>query len=113
MSLRYWQLEAAPAEVAKIPPRKMGAFPPPLRHLRNIEVPPLPRTGSGQPISYSRDQALKLFIALELENLGTAPKRAGLLAGSVIRQGPYGPDKGEDFYAIVRKSSPAVTMVWG
>jgi hypothetical protein len=113
MNLRYRQLEAALAEVTKVPPRKMGAFRARLRHLRNIGAPRLPRTGSGQPISYSPIQALELCIALQLENLGTAPKWAGRLAGSVIRQGPHSRYKGEDFYAIVRKSSHVVTMVWG
>ncbi len=109
-----------------IKPKDMGAFRARLRHLRNIGVPRLPNPGSGQPIDYSRRQALELLIALELEKSGQAPKKVAVttetilqtkelarLAGTIVRQSPYGKYKGRDCYAVVSESRPGVTMAFG
>ena len=125
MELRYKHIEAALAEVMNVKPKDMGAFRARLRHLRNIGVPRLPNPGSGQPIGYSRRQALELLIALELEKVGQAPKKvalladsimqnkAALVAGTIVRQTPYGTYKGRDCYATVSEFRPEVTLAFG
>lgn len=113
MELRYKHIESALADVMKIKPKDMGAFRARLRHLRNIGVPQLPNPGSGQPIDYSRRHALELFVALELEKVGQAPKQVALLAGTIVRQSPYGKYEGSDCYAVISESGPGVTMVFG
>jgi hypothetical protein len=113
MELRYKHIEAALAEVMNIKSEDKGAFRARLRHLRNIGVPPLPNSGSGQPIDYSRRQALELLVALELEKIGQAPKQVALLAGTIVRQSPSGKYKGRDCYALISEARPGVTMVFG
>src|SRR5258708_35529728 len=54
----------------------MNAFRGRLRHLRNINCPKLPRTGSGQPVFITREQVIEILIALELGTLGVAPRHA-------------------------------------
>jgi hypothetical protein len=113
LELRYRHLEFALADVMQVRPKDMSAFRARLRHLRNIGVPQLPNPGSGQPIDYSRQQALELLVALELEKIGQAPKQVALLAGTIARQSPYGKYMGEDYYALVSESRPWVTLVPG
>ena len=122
MELRYRHVEAALAEVMEIGPKDMPAFRARLRHLRNIGVPRLPNPGSGQPIDYTRQQALELLLALELEQVGQAPKKVETilqkeavvrLAKTIVRQSPYGKYKGKDCYAIFTESRPGVTLAFG
>jgi hypothetical protein len=101
------------AEVAGVEAKNMGALRARLRHLRNIGLPRLPQTGSGQPIAYSRRQVLEMMIALELEKVGHAPKSAALLAGSIVRMSPDGQHEGEDCYIVVVKGKPSYQMVHG
>jgi hypothetical protein len=114
VELRYKHVESALAEVMNVKPNDMGAFRARLRHLRNIGVPRLPNPGSGQPIDYSRRQALELLVALELEKVGQAPKQVALLAGTIVQQSPpCGMYKGRDSYAVLIESRPGVTMALG
>ena len=85
MSLGYKQVEAVLVEVLKIKPAEMGAFRARLRHLRNLGVPRLPKPGSGRRIGYSEDHAFVMLIALELEDLGIAPRPAADVAPSIVR----------------------------
>src|SRR5437660_355977 len=103
--LRYQHVEAALVEVGKIAPADLGAFRARLRHLRNIGLPRLPKTGSGQHITYTRRQALEMMIAVELEKVGQTPRRAALLATSIVRQSPYGRHNGKDCYVMIQESS--------
>ena len=121
MELRYKHVEVALAEVIGIGPNDMPAFRARLRHLRNIGVPRLPNPGSGQPIAYTRQQALEL-LALELETVGQAPKKVETtlqkeelvrLAKTIVRQSPYGKYKGKDCFAVVTESRPGVTLAFG
>lgn len=113
MELRYKHIEAALADVMNVKPKAMGAFRAQLRHLRNIGVPQLPNPGSGQPIDYSRRQALELLIALELEKVGQAPKTVALLAGAIVRQSPYGKYSSKDCYVTISESRPGFTIIFG
>jgi hypothetical protein len=69
-------IEKALAEVFRVGPDDMSAFRSRLRHLRNINCPKLPKTGSGQPVLITREQAIEILIALELAALGFAPRHA-------------------------------------
>src|SRR5215469_8286170 len=79
---RYGVIERALADVLRVRPEKMNAFRGRLRHLRNINCPKLPKTGSGQPVFITREQAIEILIALELGTLGVAPRYAVELAKS-------------------------------
>ena len=111
--MRYKEVEAALAEVMHIGPKRMGAFRGRLRHLRNIGLPRLPKSGSGRAIDYSSRQALEMLLALELENAGQTASKAALVAESLVRQSPSGPHHGEDCYACVVKEQPGYTMMYG
>jgi hypothetical protein len=113
VALRYKHVEAALAEVLKVGPKAMGAFRARLRHLRNIGLPRLPSPGSGRAIDYSRQQALAMLIAVELEKLGQSPKQAAVLAQSMMRQSPYGQHEGKDCYVGVSEHSAGYTMAYG
>jgi hypothetical protein len=69
-------IEKALADVFRVRPEQMNAFRGRLRHLRNINCPKLPKTGSGQPVFITREQAIEILIALELGTLGVAPRHA-------------------------------------
>ena len=113
MALRYKHVEAALAEVANAKPKDIGAFRAKLRHLRNIGLPRLPSPGSGQPIAYSRQQALEMLLAMELGKMGQAPKSAVLLAQSIARQAPYGQRAGKDCYVTLSAAEPRYTTAFG
>ena len=113
MKLRYKHIEFALADVMRTKPRNMGAFRARLRHLRNIGVPRLPHSGSGQPIEYSRRHALELLVALELEKVGQAPKQVALLAGSIVGQLPDSEYEEGDYYAVISESKPGYEMAFG
>ena len=83
--LRYKNVEAALAAVLEIKLEEMGAFRARLRHLRNLGLPKLPTPGSGQRIAYTEKQAFTMQIALELEDLGIAPRSAAAIAMSIVR----------------------------
>jgi hypothetical protein len=111
--LRYEQVEEALAEVMNVTPRRMGAFRARLRHLRNIGCPRLPKLGSGRPIDYSERHVLEMLLALELQTFGQTPQRAALLAGSMVRQTPYGQHEGKDCYVSWQTNSKQYTLVFG
>jgi hypothetical protein len=71
---RYGTIEKALAEVFRVKPDQMSAFRGRLRHLRNINCPEVPKTGSGQPVEFTREQAIEILIAIELGTLGIAPR---------------------------------------
>jgi hypothetical protein len=73
---RYGVIEKALAEVFRVQSDQISAFRSQLRHLRNINCPKLPKTGSGQRVSITREQAIEIMIALELAGLGVAPRHA-------------------------------------
>lgn len=73
---RYRHIETALARVFNVMPEGMGAFRARLRHLRNIGVPELPKPGSGEQINYTRENAIEILLALELEALGVSPRHA-------------------------------------
>jgi hypothetical protein len=73
---RYGAIEKALADVFRVPSDQMSAFRGRLRHLRNINCPALPKTGSGQPVEFTREHAIEVLIAIELGTLGIAPRFA-------------------------------------
>ena len=113
MELRYKHVEAALAEVLNVKAKGLGAFRARLRHLRNIGLPRLPMPGSGQHIVYSRHQALEMLIAMELEKVGQTPRKAALLAESIVQQSPYGQYEGKDVYIAISEGRPGYTGAFG
>jgi hypothetical protein len=111
--LRYKDVETALAEVMHVKPRDMGAFRGRLRHLRNIGLPRLPKSGSGRAIDYSPRHALEILLALELENAGQTARKAAFVAESMMRQSLYGQHDGEDCYVCVVRGQPGYTMAPG
>lgn len=111
--MRYEQIEDALADVMNIRPGARGAFRARLRHLRNIGCPRLPKTGSGRAIDYSREHALEMLLALEMEDLGQAPKRVALLAPSMARQLPYGESQNQECYVLCRAKARDYTTAYG
>ena len=111
--MRYKEVESALAEVMHVRPSGMGAFRGRLRHLRNIGLPRLPKSGSGRAIDYSSRQALEMLLALELEDAGQTASKAALVAESLVRQSPFGQHSGKDCYACVVKEQPGFTMMDG
>ena len=111
---RYGGVEAALAEALQIEPESMGAFRARLRHLRNLGVPDLPKIGSGSVAAYSREQALEMLLALELENVGKAPRVAAMAATSILRTSDHSSASRENvLIAFDRSSSAAYTVLTG
>jgi hypothetical protein len=100
--LRYADLEEALVDIMGVTPRKLSAFRAQLRHLRNIGVPRLPKSGSGYAIDYTREHAIELLLVLELQKLGQTARRAALVAGSIVRTNPNGQFGGKDCYVCVQ-----------
>jgi hypothetical protein len=100
VELRYKHVERALVDVERVPQKEIGAFRARLRHLRNIGCPALPASGSGTHITYSGRQTLEMLIAIELENSGHKPHSAATLAGSIVRQSPYGQHERKDCYVV-------------
>src|SRR4051794_27063212 len=84
-TFRYGQVEQALADALQIESEDMGAFRARLRHLRGLGLPNVPRPGSGRVVDYSWRQAFEMLLALELENIGKAPRIAKIVAESIGR----------------------------
>jgi hypothetical protein len=111
--LRYKEIETSLAEIMRVESKDMGAFRGRLRHLRNIGLPRLPKSGSGRAIDYTPRHALEMLLALRLENAGQTPANAALVAASMVRQSPYGQHKGEDAYVCMTEGQAKYTMTIG
>jgi hypothetical protein len=72
--LRYKHVEAALAQLFDVSEGQMGAFRARLRYLRTIGVPELAKVGSGSQLTYSREQAIEMMLALQVSQLGASPK---------------------------------------
>ena len=82
---RYGQIEQALVDALRIEPGDIGAFRARLRHLRGLGLPNVTRPGSGRTVDYTWQQAFEMLLALELENIGKAPRIAKLVAESIGR----------------------------
>lgn len=83
---RYKHLELALANVFDVTMAGLAAFRARIRHLRNLGVPTGQNPGKGTAITYTRDDAILLLIALEVELFGLPPKFAASFARSNLRQ---------------------------
>jgi hypothetical protein len=72
--LRYRDVERALVKIFSVPNKRLGAFRARIRHLRNLGVPELERVGRGTQLTYTRQHALELVLAIELERVGIAPR---------------------------------------
>jgi hypothetical protein len=111
--LQYKDVETALADIMNVKSKDMGAFRARLRHLRNIELPRLPKPGSGRSIDYTPRQVLQMLLALELENAGQTPRKAAFIAASMVRQSPNGQFEGEDCYVCVTEGKEGYGMMFG
>ena len=82
---RYKHLELALAQVFKVEMKDLPAFRARIRHLRNLGVPPVGKPGSGQTVTYTRADAIRLLIALESELFGLPPKFAAAFSNSFMQ----------------------------
>jgi hypothetical protein len=67
----YGQIEAALAAATGLDTADVRNR---VRHLRRVGVPKLPKTGSGNAVTYTLYQALELLIGVRLTMIGTAPR---------------------------------------
>jgi hypothetical protein len=74
------------ASLLAVPLERRAAFKAKVRHLRNINVPSLPKTGTGPPIAYSFEHALEIYLALLLESVGVAPRVIARLSKSIFAE---------------------------
>jgi hypothetical protein len=72
--LRYKHVEAALVRYFDVPEQQIGAFRARVRYLRKIGVPDLAKVGSGTQLTYSREQAIEMMLALQVSQLGASPK---------------------------------------
>ena len=72
--LRYKHVEAALVRYFDVPEQQIGAFRARVRYLRKIGVPDLAKVGSGSQLTYSREQAIEIMLALQVSQLGASPK---------------------------------------
>ena len=90
---------------------EMGAFRARLRHLKDSGVPDVPKVGKGKQNWYTRDDAVRMYVALKMMQYGITPKAAAFLindlgnslhhpAVSAMGAGPVGP-LGEDVFYII------------
>jgi len=114
VKFRYGQVEAALIAALGIAPENLGAFRGRLQHLRKLGVPDLPGPGSGQSLEYSRQDALEMMLAVELENIGKAPRAAAMVASSILRTSDHSSAGRENvFIAFDRSFSAAYTVLTG
>lgn len=111
--MRYVDIEDALAGVMRIAPSRLATFRAQLRHLRNIGVPSVPKPGSGRAIDYTREHALEMLLALELQKIGQTAQRAARVAGSIVRTTPYGQWNGEDCYVYCQTDRREYTVATG
>lgn len=72
--LRYKHVEAALVRYFEIPEQQIGAFKARLQYLRKIGIPDLRKVGKGTQLTYSREQAIEMMLALQVSQLGASPK---------------------------------------
>lgn len=85
MTFRYKYLELALARVFGVEMKDLSAFRARIRHLRNLGVPPVGAPGSGQAVTYTRSDAIRLLVALEGELLGIPPRFAAGFSNSFMK----------------------------
>jgi hypothetical protein len=99
-TFRYKSLELALAHVFRVGMKDLSAFRARIRHLRNLGIPPVGAPGSGQAVFYTRSDAIRLLIALEMELLGVPPRFAGGFANSFMK------NQFADVEAAIEKGKP-------
>lgn len=82
------QVETAVAKAHGIREDSMPTFRARLRHLRNLNVPMIPNVGSGSRVEYTIDHVRQMFLAIELQQFGMAPKLVTSLIHE-IWEGPF------------------------
>ena len=73
---RYGVIKKALADVLRVKRGEMNEPRGRLQHLQNINCPKLPKTGAGESVFITREQAIEILIALELGRLGVVPRHA-------------------------------------
>jgi hypothetical protein len=109
---RYRHAEAALASVFGVEADELGAFRGRLRHLRNIGVPDIPKSGSGRQIEYSRQSIIEMMLALEFEAMGVAPRYAARYAKHYIKEFAPDPDHPARFDMILVTNPHPFRFPW-
>jgi hypothetical protein len=84
VKFKYGQVEAALVAALGIAPENLGAFRGRLQHLRKLDVL-ISRARQRPDLEYDRRHALEMMLAVELENIGKAPRAAAMAASSILR----------------------------
>jgi hypothetical protein len=74
------EFEEALIHMLGISEAALGAFRGRLRHLRTLGVPNVPKRGSGNSITYRKEDLFTTLIALALHSLGFAPTTSAIIA---------------------------------
>jgi hypothetical protein len=78
--MQYREFEEVLIQMLGINEAGLGAFRGRLRHLRNLGIPNVPKRGSGNAVSYKKEDLFTTLIALTLQTLGSAPVVSAILA---------------------------------
>lgn len=76
MGYGFADVEAALAEVHRIPEERRSPFSNRLKHLQRLGFPPGVNTGRGRAATYFAEHAFLLAVALQLTELSVTPERA-------------------------------------
>lgn len=97
--MTYGEVEAALAEMHRIPDEKRVAFKARLKHFQRLGFPKGANTGTGKRVAYTLGMTLHLAVATDLVQLGNTPER---IANKII---------GEDSSTFARGFSRAFTEI--
>jgi hypothetical protein len=84
--MQYRQFEKALIRTLGIEDADLGAFRARLRHLRKLNIPNVPKQGSGNTAIYRKVDLFSTFIALALQTLGSNPTVSAIIAQCAMRR---------------------------
>lgn len=85
MIMQRKEFEEALIHMLGISAAGLGAFRGRLRHLRTLGIPDVPKRGSGNAVTYRKEDLFTTLIALALHSLGFAPTTSAIIARQAAR----------------------------
>jgi hypothetical protein len=99
--MQYGQFEEALIRMFSINETNLGAFRARLRHLRKLNIPDVPKRGSGNTATYRVEDLFSTFVALALQTLGTNPTVSAVIARFAARYPERLRSEDEELFLIV------------